>query len=368
MISRPTARSACSRRHSTAASTYSATWFDWNSVTSWPETNIRVILEPSTFRSVSIHTRVDNWRTSRIISNTPLTRIPRIEGGHGRTGKHWLPSSQNAPTECKQPVLDLSVSLTQTRHVGSVGYIIRYSIFAAAIQEVSGMHWSSCQKLSTRHTNALCEDLKEPRQTQNLRADCFSASPSLPGRSMPRNWQSFSHLISRRDQFQNSARIGSWNIRWKQCCPLAPHWFPSSMLTIPRSYSSPTFLSRSSWRLPDLPRNTTPFTAVTTFLWRQLIPSSREHVGVFYYTWMNMSPRTAWRNIPLSDVPARTGFSMPILRASGCGRIDETAIWCTVNITRFVHPKTMSNSQNRYKIFSLSTIKNSFDKTSNLYV
>ena len=84
------------------------------------------------------------------------------------------------------------MSLAQARNVGSVGYIVSYSIFAAAIQKVFGVPWSSCQKLSTRHTNALCEELEE--QTQNLRTDCFSASPSLPGRSVSRNWWSFSHF------------------------------------------------------------------------------------------------------------------------------------------------------------------------------
>jgi hypothetical protein len=100
--------------------------------------------------------------------------------------------------------------LAQTHVVGSVGCIVRLSIFVAAIQGVSVMRLPICRRLSMRLMNVPCG--RSRRQTLNLPTDCFSVSSSLPGRCVSKNWPSFSHLISKRDGFRNFERIGAWKI------------------------------------------------------------------------------------------------------------------------------------------------------------
>src|SRR6266850_6762366 len=99
-------------------------------------------------------------------------------------------SSRNTPMEGKQAILNYVFA--QTHDVGSVGCIVRHSIVAAVIQDLFGMPWPSCHRLSMRHTSAPW--VRSNQQTRHLRTDYFSVSPSLPGLCVSKNWQSFSHL------------------------------------------------------------------------------------------------------------------------------------------------------------------------------
>ena len=141
-------------------------------------------------------------------------------------------SSQNALTGCKQRIFNLLMTLTQTHDVGSVGYIVKLFIFGAATQDGSVMRWPNCQRRSTKRMSAPCE--KSIRQTRNSHTACFNVSSSLPGRYTSRNWLSFSHSISRRDQFQNFVRIGALKTPLKPCCLHAPHYFHLSTSTVPQ--------------------------------------------------------------------------------------------------------------------------------------
>jgi hypothetical protein len=107
-------------------------------VTSRPETDIKTVLEPLTFRSISIHNEngqiedIENYIRSVVNTDAQLRK--------------WT-------KETKQMVIDVlieradgmyvtvnefvDVSQTQTHDIGSVGYIVNLSIFAPAAQQVS---------------------------------------------------------------------------------------------------------------------------------------------------------------------------------------------------------------------------------------
>src|SRR6266852_6077772 len=125
--------------------------------------------------------------------------------------------------------------------VGLDGWIARWSTFATASQDVSGMHWPSYQRRWTRHMSVPCEG--SIRQTGNLPIACFSSSQWLPAHFTSRNWPSCSHSISRQDQYRNSMRIAAWKIQRMLYCLHVPLYLPLSTTEVPPSYNSPTFPS-----------------------------------------------------------------------------------------------------------------------------
>ena len=139
-------------------------------------------------------------------------------------------SSQNALMGCKQRVINFLMTLAQTHNVGSVGYIVKLSIFAAATQDAFVMPWPNCQRRSTKRMSAPCG--KSIKQTQNSHTDYFNVSQLLPGRYSSRNWQNFSHSNSRQDRFQDFVKIGASKIPQKPYSLHAPHYFPLPMSAI----------------------------------------------------------------------------------------------------------------------------------------
>src|SRR6267154_1233220 len=126
--------------------------------------------------------------------------------------------------------------------VGSDGWIVRWSTFATASQHVSGMHWPSYQRRSTRRISVPCEG--STRQTGNSPIACFSSSQWLPAHFTSRNWPTCSHSISRQNPYQNTIRIGAWKILCMPYYLRAPLYLPLSTTEAPPSYNSHTFPSR----------------------------------------------------------------------------------------------------------------------------
>src|SRR6266851_1490741 len=125
--------------------------------------------------------------------------------------------------------------LTHTCTVGSDGCTANWSTSATAFQGTYRKLWTNYRTRSMGHMNALCE--KSKTQTGSLPDGCSSALRWLPGHSVSRSWQNFSHLISRRDLFRNIVKIGASTIPWKQCCLRARHCLPLSLSTTPQLYN-----------------------------------------------------------------------------------------------------------------------------------
>src|SRR6266853_383217 len=143
-------------------------------------------------------------------------------------------------TECKSLILKFLMIIAHRYNVGSDGCIARWSIFEAAIQDVSGMPYPNYRRHSMRHTNGRYE--RSTKQTGSLLTDCFNVSLSPPGRSELKNWQNSSCSISIQDQLHFLMRDGAWMIPWMRCCLHVQHCLPLSMSTVRRSYNSLTSL------------------------------------------------------------------------------------------------------------------------------
>jgi hypothetical protein len=128
--------------------------------------------------------------------------------------------------------------------VGLDGWFVRWSTFAAASLQVSGVHCANYQRRWTRHMSVPYEG--SIRQTGNSPIAYFTSSQWHPAHFTSRNWPTYSHSILRQDQYQNSMRIGAWKIQRMPYYLRAPLYLPLSTTKVPPSFNSHTFPSRNS--------------------------------------------------------------------------------------------------------------------------
>src|SRR5216683_4627909 len=145
-------------------------------------------------------------------------------------------------TACKTSIhkRKLLTTLAHAYDIGFDGCIARLSIFEAATQDVFGVHCPNYRRHSMKHMNGRCE--RPIKQTGNLPTDYFNVSLSLPALSELRNWQSFSHSISRQGRSQSFMRVGASKIQWMRCYLHVQHCLPLSTSMVHRSYNSLTSL------------------------------------------------------------------------------------------------------------------------------
>jgi hypothetical protein len=163
-------------------------------VTSRLEIDIKLIFEPLAFRSVSIHDErgqledIENYIRS-VVNSDPKNR--RWKQQDKQLVIDVLTERANGMYVIKIWFVD---DFAQTNNIGSVGFTVSLYIFVAVTQDGSVMPWLNCQVRLMRRMNARWE--RSRKQIGNLPIDCFSASPSLLGHLVSRNWRSFSHSIS----------------------------------------------------------------------------------------------------------------------------------------------------------------------------
>ena len=154
-------------------------------VTSRPEIDIKIALEPLAFRSVSLHDEdgqvkdIDNYIKSVVNTDPKMRRWKAVD---------------------KELVIDMLIKKSDgmyvletldicdcffISHVGSDGFIVRSSTFGSAFRDASDMLWMNYRRHSMRLTNALCGI--SIRQTGNLPTDYFNVSQWLSAHYVSRN-------------------------------------------------------------------------------------------------------------------------------------------------------------------------------------
>jgi hypothetical protein len=178
-------------------------------VTSRLEPDLSVVLEP--YRSVPspYMTRVDKRRTSPAISSQSSTRIRKWKHGQPTTRNWSLMYSHTKLTGC-EPLCLGDTQLLLTLNTDSNWLPYRSPTFATALGEEYSVLWTIYQRRSMGPIGVPCKTSK--RQIVHCRTVFSAASPWPAARSVPRNLQNFSRLISRENHLGYFVKVGTKRI------------------------------------------------------------------------------------------------------------------------------------------------------------